>query len=183
VRAKFLARLGTARVTLQIDVGFGDVVVPAEVWADYPTILDFPAPRIKTYTRESLIAEKLEAMVKLGEINSRMNDFYDVWLLPTVSTFTGALLSEAVRRTFENRRTGLPSAPRFIADTFAESPRQQTQWKAFLSRQRREDVPARFSDVTDAIVAFAGPIFAALARGEALEGEWLPGGPWSGGSA
>jgi predicted nucleotidyltransferase component of viral defense system len=104
VRVRFGGSLGSARVTMQLDIAFGDAVVPAPQLVAYPTILDFPPPRLKVYSRESTISEKLEAMVRLGLLNSRMKDFFDIWLLSARFSFDGATLSYAIQRTFEARR-------------------------------------------------------------------------------
>jgi hypothetical protein len=97
--------LGTARISLQIDIAFGDVIVPKPGRVTYPVILDFPAPELAGYTMESTIAEKFQAMVKLGIANSRMKDFYDIWFLSRAFDFNGEVLAEALTRTFENRNT------------------------------------------------------------------------------
>jgi hypothetical protein len=96
VRATFQGLLGTVRCAMQIDMGFSDVVTPGPVDVDYPTILDLPAPHLRAYNRETAIAEKLEAMLKLGELNSRMKDSFDVWILSTTASFGGRALVEAV---------------------------------------------------------------------------------------
>lgn len=108
VRLRFEARLGAARVSVQVDVGFGDVVTPAAEETDYPVLLDFPAPRLLAYPRETAIAEKFEAMVKLGIANTRMKDFRDVWVLSREHSFDGVTLSVAISATFRRRGTSLP---------------------------------------------------------------------------
>jgi predicted nucleotidyltransferase component of viral defense system len=105
IRVLFRGVLDSARVNMQIDIGFGDVVYPGPEESDLPTLLDNPAPRLLCYSRESVIAEKFEAMVKLGELNSRMKDFYDIWLLSRQFNFAGNSLAEAIRLTFERRGT------------------------------------------------------------------------------
>jgi len=107
VRIRFEGSLGTARIAMQLDVGIGDVMVPGPVDIVYPTLLDFPAPRLKGYPRETAIAEKFEAMIKLGTLNSRMKDFYDIWLLSRQFDFDGPTLAQAVTATFANRGTAL----------------------------------------------------------------------------
>ena len=104
VRVRVQGTLGTIRLSLQIDTGFGDVIVPKASKIVYPTILDFPAPKLKGYSMESTIAEKFQAMVKLGILNSRMKDFYDVWLLSKQFDYKGRMLSTAIQKTFENQR-------------------------------------------------------------------------------
>jgi hypothetical protein len=90
---------------VQIDIGFGDVIVPNPGTVSYPAILDFPAPELKGYTMESTIAEKFQAMVKLGVLNSRMKDFYDIWVLSRTFDFKGEILDEAIEKTFDKRNT------------------------------------------------------------------------------
>lgn len=98
VRVTFLATLQNSRIAMQIDIGFGDVLTPAAVVTEYPTILDLPAPRLNGYSQETVVAEKFEAMVKLGLVNSRMKDFYDIWLLSQQFDFDGSVLSNAIAR-------------------------------------------------------------------------------------
>jgi len=100
IRIRFLGVLGTARINMQIDIGFGDGVYPAPEKSNLSTMLNFPAPRLLCYSCESSIAEKLEAMVKMGELNNRMKDVYDTWLLSRQFDFDGANLTEAIRLTF-----------------------------------------------------------------------------------
>lgn len=103
VRITLRGKLGNARVSLQIDIGFGDVVSPRPTKISHPTILDFPAPKFWGYTRESAIAEKFRAMVKLGTLNGRMKDFYDIWLMSRMFDFKGQDLAKAIGKTFGNR--------------------------------------------------------------------------------
>ena len=107
VRVRFRGLLGKARITMQIDIGFGDKVHPGVVRADYPVILDLPAPALRMYPPETVVAEKVEAMVHLGSLNSRMKDFYDVWRLARQFEFDDSVLSEAIKQTFDNRGTEL----------------------------------------------------------------------------
>jgi hypothetical protein len=105
VRVRIRGSLGNAQVSLQIDIGFGDVIVPEPETISYPSILGFPAPKLKGYTMDSTIAEKFQAMVKLGILNSRMKDFYDIWIMSRIFDFKGEVLAKAVEKTFENRKT------------------------------------------------------------------------------
>ncbi len=129
IRIRFHGSLEKAIIHMQIDIGFGDAVHPGPEMHELPTLLDFPASRLNCYSRESSIAEKLEAMVKLGVLNSRMKDFYDIWLLARLFDFDGAILAEAIRRTFEHRGTQLPSEIEAFSDSFIYS--KQGQWTAF----------------------------------------------------
>ena len=108
VRVLLQARLGVARISLQIDIGFGDVITPAPIEVEYPTMLNFPAPRLRAYPRETVVAEKFEAMVKLGMANSRMKDFYDLWELSGRLDFDGSTLMAAIQATFQRRATAFP---------------------------------------------------------------------------
>jgi hypothetical protein len=141
-RVRLLAYLAEARVPLRIDVGFGDVVTLPVCEADYPTLLGLPAPRLRLYPRETVIAEKWQAMVELGSANSRLKDFYDVWILSCYLEFDGALLSQAIAATFERRRTPLPAAiPEALEDVFSNDRAKVTQWRAFARKSWLKDVP------------------------------------------
>jgi len=120
VRVRFVGLLGKARVTMQLDVGFGDVVTPGAESISYPALLDFPAPKLSGYPRETVLAEKFQAMVYLRTMNSRMKDFYDVWLLASQFSFDGKLLAKAVAATFANRGTGIDVAPIAFTSNFTE---------------------------------------------------------------
>lgn len=109
VRVRTRAVIGGARVPIQIDIGFGDAVTPSVVEIDYPTLLDGPAPHLRTYPAETVVAEKFEALVSLGLANTRMKDFYDLWLISRTFGYTATGLGEAIRRPFERRRTTLPN--------------------------------------------------------------------------
>jgi predicted nucleotidyltransferase component of viral defense system len=146
VRVRLAARLGKARIPLQVDVGFGDAVVPPPRRESFPTLLDHPAPRVLVYPPEAVVAEKLEAMISLGATNSRMKDFYDVYLLASTMGFDGDALALAIRATFERRQTLLPAGePSVLAAAFLADPARQTQWRAFLRRggwRRRSSPPS-----------------------------------------
>jgi Nucleotidyl transferase AbiEii toxin, Type IV TA system len=120
VRLNFRSRLGSARVCMQMDIGFSDVITPQAVLSNIPTLLGMPAPRMPLYPPETVIAEKLQAMVYLGEINSRMKDFYDIWLLSRRFDFDGAILQKAIVATFQNRKTPISiETPIALTDQFA----------------------------------------------------------------
>lgn len=178
VRLRFDGRLGTARVRMQIDVGMGDVVTPEESDIVYPTLLDFPAPRLRAYPRETVVAEKLEAMVRLGEINSRMQDFFDLWLLQGQFCFEGETLVEAVRRTFGKRGTDVTSEPAFVTERFRTDRRRQSQWDAFIRRGHLTGAPDEFRPVVEAVSLFVRPLLEAVCDGRSHAEEWEPGGPW-----
>lgn len=141
VRITMRGCLDQAKLAIQIDIGFGDVVDPEPVEIDIPTMLPIIAPRLRTYPREVVLAEKLQAMVNLGRENSRMKDFYDVWLLLRTVTFDERL-EQAIGATFARRRTPLPATlPDAFSDAFAADPAKRTQWTAFLRRSMSEEHP------------------------------------------
>jgi len=179
VRVRFSASLGSAKVFMQVDVGFGDVVVPSPKLVDYPSMLDFPAPRLRGYTRESTVAEKFEAMTKLGMVNSRMKDFYDIWLLSRQFDFDGKTLAKAIKQTFDNRGTRLGSQPVALTSEFGEDALKQAQWRAFLVRNRLDNAPSRLADVVTALTDFLGPVAAAVASGRGFRKRWQAPGPWA----
>jgi hypothetical protein len=127
VRVTFLGTLQNARVAMQIDIGFADVVTPGPVPTAYPVILEFPAPRLSGYPRETVVAEKFEAMVKLGALNSRMKDFYDLLVLARRFDFDGFTLATAVSRTFANRKTTVVPDPLALTPAFAAVPGKEAQ--------------------------------------------------------
>ena len=180
VRVRFGGLLGKARVAMQVDVGFGDVVVPAPLAIAYPTLLDLPGPRLKGYPRESVIAEKFEAMVKLGTLNSRMKDFYDLWLLARRFDFDGSRLARAVVATFGNRKTPLEPNPVALTPTFSESPAARLQWKAFVRKGKLTGAPQELGDVIPTLAEFLLPAATACAAGQSFEMTWSAPGPWRG---
>jgi hypothetical protein len=181
VRVRFTAYLGTARVPMQVDVGFGDPITPGPSAIRLPTILDFPAPELQGYSRESTIAEKAQIMVRLGQINSRMKDFFDIWVLATRSGLEGPVLAQAIEATFRQRRTKVPASPAAFSRAFARSPRKQAQWEAFLHRYRLSEgagVPATLFETIQVIDSFLGPVLQAVSEERRFEKQWPPGGPW-----
>ena len=157
VRVRFRGLLGKARITLQIDIGFGDKVHPAVVQTDYPVILDLPAPALRMYPPETVVAEKVEAMIHLGSLNSRMKDFYDVWRLSRQFEFNPEVLSEAIRQTLKNRDTKLIPFDELKADLLGNDTLEK-QWSAFL-RKSGVTGPESFHEVLDEIAVFLDPLF------------------------
>ena len=173
VRVRTGATIAGARLPIQIDVGFGDVITPEAIEIEYPALLDAPAPILRAYPPETVVAEKTEAIVSLGIANSRMKDFYDLWMIAQTFTFEGDNLAEAIRRTFEQRRTPLPEhIPVGLSDQFAQE--REAQWRAFLARDRLEVAPVSFVQVVNDLRAFLQPM---LTRAEVAS--WPPGGPWT----
>ena len=179
VRVRLEARLGKIVLPLQVDVGFGDAVTPKARKADFPPLLEFPAPRLAMYGRETVVAEKFEAMVTLGLGNSRMKDYYDVWTLLQEFDFEGQALSSAVRATFKRRRTDLPSdVPMGLSDDFAADSHKQRQWQGFIRRGRLAVPESHLTTVVGAIRVFLVPVFTAAGGTAEVDRHWTKGGPW-----
>lgn len=156
IRVTLLTTLESAKAHVQVDVGFGDHVTPDAENVTFPTLLDFDAPKLRAYPVYTVVAEKLEAMVSLGETNTRMKDFFDLWFLSRHTDFDGAILSEAIRVTFMRRHTQLPvGIPLPLSDTFAEA--NSTQWRSFLNKNSMAQTP--FAQVIGELREFIVPIF------------------------
>jgi predicted nucleotidyltransferase component of viral defense system len=178
VRVELVARLKSARVNLQVDVGFGDAITPEAAAIDFPALLDFPAPRLRAYPRETVVAEKLEAMVQLGMANSRMKDFYDILVLARGFDFDGDLLTRAIRATFERRKTPLStSVPVALTVTFADDPTKKAQWSGFVRKAGVDDAGS-LAEAVAAVAAFAETPLLTAAQGTPLTATWLAPGPW-----
>ncbi len=179
LRVRFNATLDNARVNMQIDIGFGNAVEPPPKDTLYKTLLDNPSPDIRVYPREAVVAEKLHAMVVLGERNSRNKDFYDLYTLVKQFSFEGDQLVRAMRATFDRRRTSfsqtLPVAmtPRFYADA-----EHAGQWRTYVERNALLGAPADFSSLGDRLMSFFREPWDALARRSGFHGSWKAGGPW-----
>jgi len=178
VRVRLKGALGNARVSIQVDVGIGDAVFPRPKDVEFPTLLDFPPARLKGYAMESTIAEKFHAMVIRGVLNSRMKDFYDIWMLSRAHDFSGEILAEAIEKTFEVRRTPLTAEPAVFEASFASDVDKQVQWAAFVGRSMLNDAPKSFSDVAGPVTSFLKPPTLALAEGRQFSATWKAPGPW-----
>lgn len=181
LRVVFDAWLGTAGpIRMQVDVGFGNAIVPGAVEAEYPTLLDAPAPRIRTYPHEAVVAEKLHAMVVLGEGNSRQKDVYDLYVLAQTFAFEGGPLTRAIAATFERRKTPIPTPlPAALAPRFYTDAQRATQWRAYLERNRLPGAPVDLVQTGELLLAFLGPPWRALVSGEPYASSWSAEGPWS----
>lgn len=158
VRVKFTAYLGNMRKVLQFDIGFGDVVVPSPQTMEYPTLLEMDKPIIKAYSKESVIAEKFEAMLYLAELNSRMKDFYDIYSLCTNFDFDGRVLYEAILQTVTRRSTPLSAEPSIFKNEFALNKDKVTQWNAFVHRADI-GISVDFVEVVTILGIFLKPIY------------------------
>lgn len=173
------ATLGTARVQVQIDVGFGDAVTPAANLTLYPALLDFPTPALRVYPKEVVVAEKLHALVVHDLLNSRMKDFYDLWVLSQKFEFMGDVLTKAITATFGRRHTPLPDGlPLALTAEFGDHPNKRTQWQAFLHRSHLDPGNIGLSEVVDLLADFLTAPLAAASVGIPLIAHWSAGGPW-----
>jgi hypothetical protein len=178
-RTTLPARCGTARLSLQIDMGLGDAVWPAPRSCEVPVLLDFPPPRVLAYPREAVVAEKLEALVVLGDRNSRIKDFFDLHHLATRFEFDRATLAEAARRTFARRSTPIPVEPPIgLTPAYWENPSRPAQVRAFARRAGLALAGDPAADLAPVLAAFLLPVLEDARRGIRRKGTWLPGGPW-----
>ena len=179
IRVKFRGFLGRTRITMQIDVGFGDVIYPKPTAIDYPVILDLPKPHLKGYPAESVISEKFEAMVKVGLLNNRMKDFYDILLMMRQYDFNGTELVEALKRTFEHRKTPLPEhKPLFAEEIYNEKSDRQALWKAFLQKGDIKNAPEKLCTTAREIEKFLISPLNAIHRGQEFSKHWEASGLW-----
>ena len=178
IRLKFDAWLGKARIPMQIDVGFGDIVIPEAREMTFPTLLDMEPPVVKAYGIETVIAEKFEASLNLVELNSRMKDFYDIWMLSRTYPLQGLTLQEAIIGTCRRRSTPLNSREPVFSGEFAERTDKRAQWKTFLKKSQLPDIPEDFSKIMKDFGEFLRPVIEASENQRRFEVNWLPGGPW-----
>lgn len=178
VRLRFHGKPGTARVRMQVDVGFGDVITPEPSLVDYPTLLSSPAPRLLAYPRETVVAEKFQVMLHRGMLNSRLRDYYDIWLLSRSFTFDGARLAEAIRKTCMNRVTPVLERPVGLSTEFAGETARRTQWRAFLRKSKLEGAPDDLALLVDEVRKFLGPVAQAFSQNRDFQLVWDPPGPW-----
>jgi predicted nucleotidyltransferase component of viral defense system len=179
VRLNLKAMLGKAVIPLQIDVGFGDAPRPAPELIEYPSTLDLPAARLRAYRRETVIAEKFNAMVELGLRNTRLKDFYDLWVLADACDFEGEVLAESISVTFARRRTPLPAAaPVALTSEFAGEQVKQNQWRAFVRRGKLRAGDAPLEEIVAMLHGFLMPVVEALNTGSPFNRRWRAGGLW-----
>jgi predicted nucleotidyltransferase component of viral defense system len=156
LRIKTTATMDGARIRVVIDIGFGDATEPGLTEMDLPVLLDFPAPCLRVYARETVIAEKFQALVMLGRANSRMKDLYDMWVLSRTYPFEGDGLARAIAATFARRKTDIPTEPPdALTPAFAEDAAKTQQWNSFA-----EDVafqPGPLAQVVRDLATFLMP--------------------------
>ena len=179
VRVTIRARVGNARIPVQAAIGFGDAfsLEPEEI--EFPSLLDMPKPLLRAYTKETALAEKFEAMVNLGERNSRMKDYFDVWLLSQRFDFAGEPLARAIAATFDRRKTEIPTdTPVGLSVGFASDAGKVTQWKAFWKKVVRTEPVPDFSVVVEIVRRFLVPAAQAARTQELWSRRWRKGGSW-----
>lgn len=180
VRIKLMGRIGVARIPLQVDVGFGDSVVPEPEIVELPSLLGHAPPRLSAYRRETVVAEKLHAIVDLGFTNTRMKDYFDLWFLARNFVFEGVALAEAIAATFDRRATTIPDAlPTGLTGEFGADPTKQAQWRGFLRRAGLMADELELGEVVSAIGDFLGPPLAMAQKRDWVKMRWPQGGPWT----
>ncbi len=179
VRVRFQATLSKARIPMQIDIGFGDIIVPAPAEVEYPTLLEFPAPVLLAYPKETVIAEKLEALTKLGLLNTRLKDYYDLALLSRMYSFDGEQLSAAIIATFEHRGTRIEAEPIGLTAAFYLDSARAIQWRAFVRRSRLTEEPNDLEKLVVEVHRFLAPILSATEGKTLFKFRWQAGGSWS----
>lgn len=178
VRVTLLGMLDSARCAVQIDIGFGDAVVPGPDEVHYPVILgEMPGPHLHVYPRYTVVAEKLQALTSLGMLNSRMKDYFDLWILAKHSDFDGQILSRAIAATFERRRTAVPTGvPIGLSDEFINDAQKGKQWQGFLRKNALD--PMSLATVVVDLRDFLMPVLAAIAAGGSHDYPWRAVAGW-----
>jgi predicted nucleotidyltransferase component of viral defense system len=180
VRVRLMAKLKRARIPLQVDVGLGDAVEPQPEDVQLPVMLpEMPAPKLKAYTRYSVVAEKLHAIVEIGYETSRVKDYFDLHEMARQFEFDGDTLVISIRATFGRRKTGMPAAtPAGLQDEFARDQVKLTMWRVFLRKTRPAGAGPALADVLIALRAFLLPPLSAARTGTASHRCWIPGKGW-----
>ena len=180
VRLRMQGRLGQARLHLQVDIGFGDVITPEREECDYPTLLDLPAPRLWTYPRETLVAEKFDAMVSRGMTNTRVKDLWDIACLARRFAFDGETLRTAIEETLRRRQTPLAGErPVALMPGYYLDATRAQRWQVLQGQiGASADGPAPLVDAGEELLRFLGPVCDSLIEGGAFTQTWPAGGPW-----
>jgi predicted nucleotidyltransferase component of viral defense system len=156
LRLKTYATVDGARVRVVIDIGYGDATEPGLDQIELPVLLDQPAPSLRAYPPETVIAEKFQAMVMLGLANTRLKDFYDIWILAKTHEFKDERLARAIAATFVRRKTEIPTErPDGLTSAFASDPTKQQQWTGFLEEVAMN--PGSLADVVESLASFLMP--------------------------
>lgn len=174
VRLKIQGSLNEARLTVQVDIGFGDAISPEPKLVEFPTILDLPSTQLRVYPPETVVAEKFQAMVNLGIGNSRLKDFYDIWFLAQRFSFEGLILCDAIKATFTRRKTPLPrEEPLALTSEFYENPVKQKQWKGFLNKSQLRVECETLSSTVESIKHFILPVCLAASSDTQFDRTWV----------
>jgi len=179
IRLKFVGKLGKTRIPVQLDIGFGDAVVPDAKDMVFPTLLDMKAPTILAYAIETIVAEKFEAALDLADLNSRMKDFYDLWVLSQKYSFDGRFLQEAINATCSRRGTVISSDAHMFSTEFSRHEDRKTQWTAFITKGPMGTAPDDFPSIMKALHDFLQPVAVAHEKKHKFKLKWPPGGPWA----
>ncbi len=163
---------------MQLDIGFGDVITPGPTEVVYSTMLDFPSPVLRAYPKETVIAEKLEAITVLGLLNSRMKDYYDLALLSQMYPFDGECLGRAILATFRRRGTTIEAEPVGLTRAYWDDPARVLQWRAFVRRSRFGGTEGDLMRLVDEIRPFLLPVLSKIATEKSFNAQWEPSGPW-----
>lgn len=168
VRVNVLGFLGSSRQSLQVDIGFGDAITAGPVSLEYPILLELDTlviPNILAYSIETVVAEKFEAMVSLGEINTRYKDFYDVWKISQTEALEGNILQQAIQATFKRRGTALEGAKLIFTAEFAMQAQKQKQWDIFR-RRTDANAPETLKEILEEIKTLLEPIVSEIVLGK-----------------
>lgn len=179
IRVKLTAFLAEAKIPLQVDIGFGDKVTPEPQYITFPTLLPLPAPHIYAYTIYSVVAEKFNAMVVLGILNSRLKDFFDIWMLSQTLNFSGTILCSAIRDTFKRRDCEIPNnIPIALTDDFSKSQINKIQWKAFLNKKNVNIEHMNFPVIIEQLKQFLLLPLQSIQKQKELKMTWRPEEGW-----
>lgn len=180
VRVTFQGMLGSARLHVQVDVGYGDGFAVEPVMLQIPSLVGMPAPEVRAYRMETSIAEKFEAAVSLGLLNTRMKDYFDLWHLAKSFAFDGQAVSESIRATFERRAKALPEGvPVGFSEEFWSDPRRQAMWDSFCKKSVRAKPHPSLEEVVRFVATFIIPPALAASKAESFPQQWQAGGPWA----
>lgn len=174
VRVKIIGTLGKIRKTVQIDIGFGDILVFDANIVEFPSLLEEPT-KLKAYPIESFVSEKFEAMIKLSIFNSRMKDFYDIYRLSYLYNFDGVKLKKAIQETFLRRQTEIPTkAPLIFKEEFYYDKEKQKMWESFIQKNNLSDLDKEFNVVMERIISFLNPIILSINKNTKMKENWDP---------
>ena len=174
VRVQLYGYLDTARIRVQVDIGFSDVITPGPERYDYPTILGLSEPKLNCYNKETMIAEKLQAMVKLDILNSRMKDIYDIWVLSRRFGFDGPSLQRSIINTFKQRETEVTENITIFTERYFQDDEKLQQWRGFVRKSKVSDVPKELGHITEEIKNFIQPVLISIVKNEDFKKIWRP---------